>query len=95
MAAFSVDLEALLVAVDQMSQFDGQLEQSLARVKASVESLGLSWQGDAATAQQTAQAQWNHGADGLRAALGQLRDIAEQAHANYSGAADMNTRMWS
>ena len=50
MAGFSVDLAALLAAVDQMSQFDGQLEQSLARAKASVESLGLSWQGDAADA---------------------------------------------
>src|SRR6185312_9710295 len=95
MAAFSVDLESLLAAVDRMSQFDGQLEQSLARAKSSVESLGLSWQGDAANAQQTAQTQWNDGADELRAALGQLRDIAERAHANYSGAADVNNRMWS
>lgn len=95
MAAFSVDLEALLAAVDQMSQFDGQLEQSLARAKASVESLRLSWHGDASTAQQAAQNQWNSGADELRAALGQLREIAEQAHANYSGAAENNKRMWS
>lgn len=95
MAAFSVNLQALLAAVDQMSQFDGQLEQSLARAKASVESLGLSWEGDAANAQQAAQTQWNNGADELRAALGQLRDIAEGAHANYSGAANVNTRMWA
>ena len=95
MAAFSVDLQALLAAVDQMSQFDGQLEQSLARVTASVESLGLSWHGDAASAQHAAQAQWNSGADELRAALGQLRDIAERAHANYAGAAAMNKRMWA
>lgn len=39
MAGFSVDLEALLAAVDQMSQFDSRLEQSLARAKSSVESL--------------------------------------------------------
>jgi len=95
MAGFTVDLEALLGAADQMSNFDSQLEQSLARVKASVQSLGLSWQGDASGAQQAAQAQWDHGAEELRAALGQLRDIAEQARANYSGAAAMNSRMWS
>jgi WXG100 family type VII secretion target len=95
MAGFTADLEAMLAAVDQMSQFEGQLEQSLARAKASVESLGLSWQGDAASAQQAAQAQWNSGAEELRAALGQLRDITEQAHANYSQAAQMNTRMWA
>ena len=45
--------------------------------------------------QQAAQAQWNRGAEELRAALGQLRDIAEQAHRNYSNAAAMNTQMWS
>jgi len=95
MAGFTVDLQALLAAVDAMSAFEGQLEQSLARAKASVESLGSSWQGDAAGAQQAAQAQWNSGAEELRAALGQLRDIAEQAHGNYSNAAQMNTQMWS
>jgi WXG100 family type VII secretion target len=95
MAGFSVDLEALLAAVDQMSQFESSLEQSLARAKESVDSLGLSWHGDASTAQQAAQNQWNSGAEELRAALGQLRVIAEQAHANYSGAAENNKRMWS
>jgi len=95
MAGFTVDLQALLSAVDQMSQFDSHLEQSLARAKASVESLGLSWHGDASSAQQAAQAQWNSGAEELRAALRQLRDIAEQAHGNYRDAAANNLRMWS
>lgn len=39
MPGFTVDPEALLASVDQMSQFESQLEQSLARVKASVLSL--------------------------------------------------------
>ncbi len=95
MAAFSVDLEALLAGVDQMSAFHQQLEQSLATVKASVAALGLSWQGEAAGAQEAAQQQWNHGAEELRTALAQLRDIAEQAHENYSNAVATNTRMWS
>lgn len=95
MAGFTVDLEALLAAVDQMSRFETDLEHSLARVQASAASLGLSWHGDAAAQQQAAQNQWNSGADELRAALGQLRDIAERAHANYSGAAANNARMWS
>jgi WXG100 family type VII secretion target len=95
MAGFSVDLQALVAAVDQMSRFESQLEQSLARVRGSVASLGLSWHGDAAAQQQAAQNHWNSGAEALRAALGQLRDVAERAHANYSGAAANNTRMWS
>ena len=94
MAKFTVDLQALLGAVDQMSRFDTELEQHLAQVRASVDSLGLTWHGDAADQQRVAQDQWNSGADELRAALGQLRDIAERAHSNYSGAVANNTRMW-
>ena len=94
MAKFTVDLDALLVAADQMSTFDTELEHQLSRVRASVDALGLTWQGDAAERQRAAQERWNSGADELRAALGQLRDIAENAHSNYSGAAANNTRMW-
>jgi WXG100 family type VII secretion target len=95
MAAFSVDLQALLAAVDQMSNFNERLEQSLARVEAAMATLTPLWRGDAAAAQQSAQQQWESGAEELRAALVQLRDIAERAHGNYSDAAAMNTRMWS
>jgi WXG100 family type VII secretion target len=95
MAEFSVDLEALIAAVDGMSSFDEGLEQSLAHVGAVVASLGQSWQGDAAGAQRAAQDQWNAGAEEMRAALDRLRAIAERAHENYSGAAAMNSRMWS
>ena len=95
MPGLTVDPEALLTSVDQMSQFESQLEHSLARVKASVLSLGMSWHGDAAGQQRSAQDQWDTGAEQLRAALGQLRDIAERADGNYSGAVAMNARMWS
>jgi WXG100 family type VII secretion target len=95
MAGFTVDLEALLTGVDQMSAFHQKLEQSLAAVEAQVAALGLSWHGEAATAQEAAQQQWNEGAEELRTPLGQLRDIAEQAHENYSNAVATNTRMWS
>jgi WXG100 family type VII secretion target len=95
MPAFSVDLPALLAAADQMSSFNARLEQSLARVKSSMARLDPLWRGDASAAQQSAQQQWDSGAEELRAALGQLRDIAEKAHGNYSDAAAMNTRMWS
>ena len=39
MPGLTVDPEALLTTDDQMSQFESQLEHSLARVKASVLSL--------------------------------------------------------
>jgi WXG100 family type VII secretion target len=95
MPAFSVDLQALLASVDQMSDFNERLEQSLARIRSWMATLVPLWHGDAAVAQQSAQQQWESGAEELRAALRQLRDIAEKAHGNYSDAAAMNTRMWS
>ncbi|MGZ5369979.1 MAG: WXG100 family type VII secretion target [Aeromicrobium sp.] len=95
MPAFSVNLESLLTAVDEMSGFHNNLEQTLARVKSSMDELGMSWHGDASAQQQSAQQQWDTGAEQLRTALGQLRDAAEQAHTNYSDAAAMNSRMWS
>jgi WXG100 family type VII secretion target len=94
MAGFSVDLEALLGGVDQMSAFHSNLEQQLASVRSSVSALGLTWHGDAASAQDAAQQQWDDGAQQLRDALVQLRDIAEQAHSNYSNAVATNSRMW-
>lgn len=94
MAGFSVDLEALLDGVDQMSTFHTNLEHTLETVSASVTALGTTWHGDAASAQEAAQQQWDQGAQQLRDALAQLRDIAEQAHSNYSNAAATNTRMW-
>jgi uncharacterized protein YukE len=54
MPAFSVDLQALLGAVDQMSDFNERLEQSLARVRSSMATLAPLWRGDAAAAQQSA-----------------------------------------
>jgi WXG100 family type VII secretion target len=94
MAGFSVDLDALLAGVDQMSAFHSNLEQQLASVNSSVSVLGSTWHGDASAAQNDAQRQWNDGAQQLREALTQLRDIAEKAHANYSNAVATNTRMW-
>lgn len=77
-----------------MSEFHSDLEQTLAAVRSSVTALGSTWHGDAASAQAAAQQQWEDGAQPLRDALAQLRDLAERAHANYSNAASANTRMW-
>lgn len=93
-AGFTVHLEALLAGVDQMSAFHSHLEQTLASVRSSVSALGVAWHGDAASAQGAAQQQWDDGAQQLREALAQLRDIVELAHSNYSNAVASNTRMW-
>lgn len=95
MPRFSVDLEALLAGVDRMSATNSSLEQTLATVRASMAALGLTWYGVAASAQESAQQQWDSGGEQLREALSQLRDIAEHAHANYSNAISTNQRMWA
>jgi len=95
MAGFRVDPEALLAAVDRMSEFDQRVEANLARVSATVERLGASWYGDAGQSERAAQDRWNQGAQEMRDALAQLRDVAERAHANYSNAIQLNSRMWS
>jgi WXG100 family type VII secretion target len=95
MAGFRVDIEALLAAADRMTEFDQRLEANLARVNATVQQLGASWYGDAGESERAAQERWDKGAQEMREALTRLRDIAERAHANYSGASQLNTRMWS
>jgi WXG100 family type VII secretion target len=94
MAGFRVDPEALLAAADRMSEFDQRVEANLARVTATVEQLDASWYGDAGQSERVAQDRWNKGAEEMREALAQLRDIAERAHANYSGAIQLTARMW-
>ena len=94
MARFSVDLEELLAggrSDDGVSLHPGADADVGALFGVGV---GNDWHGDAASAQEAAQQQWDDGAQQLRDALAQLRDVAEQAHSNYSNAASTNTRMW-
>ncbi len=94
MSSFRVDPAALLAVVDRMSEFDQQLEAHLARTAASVAQLGTSWYGDGGDAEKSAQQRWDEGAREMRDALVRLRQIAEGAHENYSGAAQTNVRNW-
>jgi WXG100 family type VII secretion target len=94
-SAFKVDPGALLAVVDRMAEFDQQLEGHLARAAASVAQLGTSWYGDAGQAERAARQRWDEGAREMREALARLRQIAEGAHENYSGAAQTNVRNWS
>lgn len=77
-----------------MAAFDAQLEAHLAHAKGSVAALGTSWYGDGGTSERAAQQRWDAGAQEMRDALARLRQIAEGAHENYSGAAQTNVRNW-
>jgi WXG100 family type VII secretion target len=77
-----------------MGSFEEELEGHLAQAASSVAQLGTSWYGDGGEAERSAQQRWDEGAREMRDALARLRQIAEGAHENYSGAAQTNTRMW-
>jgi WXG100 family type VII secretion target len=94
MGAFRVDPAALSAVVDRMSSFEQAQEGHLAQAASSVAQLGASWYGDGGEAERSAQQRWDEGAREMRDALARLRQIAEGAHENYSGAAQTNTRMW-
>jgi ESAT-6 family protein len=91
---FGVDTDGLLAMLDSMSEFEQHLETHLAHVDATVRHLGNSWMGGAAEAARAAHAHWNQGAQHMRDALRVLRVMAEGAHANYSGAVQVNTGNW-
>ena len=94
MGAFKVDPAVLLAAADRMAQFEQHMEQVLARVAAAEQPLGDSWDGAAGQAEAAARQQWTEGAAEMRQALADLRKVAEGAHENYHGAAQMNMRNW-
>jgi WXG100 family type VII secretion target len=94
MSAFRVDPAALLAVVDRMSSYEQELEGHLAQAASSVAQLGTSWSGDGGAAERSAQERWDEGAREMREALARLRQIAEGAHENYSGAAQTNARIW-
>ncbi|MGV9799589.1 WXG100 family type VII secretion target [Mycobacterium sp. NPDC003449] len=95
MGAFKVDPAVLLAAADRMSQFEQHMEQTVAQLAAVEHQLGTTWDGEGGQAQAAAQQQWTEGAAEMRRALADLRTVAERAHENYHGAAQMNLRNWA
>ncbi|CDO28323.1 WXG100 family type VII secretion target [Mycolicibacterium porcinum] len=94
MAVFKVDPAVLLAAADRMSQFEQHMEQTVAQLEAIEHQLGTTWDGQGGHAQAAAQQQWTEGVAEMRRSLAGLRAIAEGAHENYHGAAQMNLRNW-
>lgn len=94
MGAFKVDPAALLAAADQMSSFEQRMEQTLAQLAAVEHQLGATWDGCGGQAQAAAQQRRTEGVAEMRRALADLRQVAEGAHENYHGAAQVNLRNW-
>jgi WXG100 family type VII secretion target len=92
--AFSID-------PDELSDIVGDLvacEKKLLRLGADIERqmavLQSQWEGLAADAQREAQEEWASGMTAMHAALTELREAADLAHQNYTGAATTNLDMW-
>ena len=94
MGAFKVDPAVLLAAAERMAQFEAHMEQTLAQLEGLEHQLGATWDGFGGVAQADAQQRWNEGAAEMRQALADLRKVAETAHENYHGVAQMNMRNW-
>lgn len=91
---FVIDLERLEALVAGAHALSEDLDRSLARLDAAVDSLGLTWSGRAAEAHLRAHRAWARGATELRAGLVALERVAHGAHAAYAGAAEANAQLW-
>jgi WXG100 family type VII secretion target len=92
--AFEVDADELLRVVERMSVCETTLHELADQLERQVDRLHLTWQGDAAEAHVLAQRVWDRGFHEMHDALGRMRRAADNAHGNYTSAADTNLRMW-
>jgi WXG100 family type VII secretion target len=89
-----VDFAQLQAAIDHMAKFGQEVTEVLDDVDAAMAALRSTWHGEASDQQAQAQQQWDEGAEQMKAALEQLKTIAEAAHENYSDAVSKNGQMW-
>lgn len=88
------DLDLLLTVVERLSAEHRELDDLATGLHQRVARLHETWDGAAATAHVAAQAEWNRGFTEMRAALGDMRSVAETARRNYAEAAETNAAMW-
>lgn len=89
-----VDFAQMQAAIDHMAKFGQEVTEVLDDVDAAMAALRSTWHGEASDQQAQAQQQWDEGAEQMKAALEQLKTIAEAARKNYSDAVSKNGQMW-
>jgi WXG100 family type VII secretion target len=89
-----VDFAQMQAAIDHMAKFGQEVTEVLDDVDAAMAALRSTWHGEASDQQAQAQQQWDEGAEQMKAALEQLKTIAEAARKNYSDAVNKNGQMW-
>ncbi|MGV0834494.1 WXG100 family type VII secretion target [Mycolicibacterium thermoresistibile] len=89
-----VDFAQLQAAVEQMARFESEVIERLEDIDHSMAALRSTWQGSGSEAHAQAQQQWTDGAEQMKTALSQLRQVAEIARRNYADAVTKNGQMW-
>ena len=89
-----VDFAQMQAAIDHMAKFGQEVTEVLDDVDAAMAALRTTWHGEASDQQAQAQQQWDEGAEQMKAALEQLKTVAEAARKNYSDAVNKNGQMW-
>ena len=90
---YRVELEELQSFVDKLQSFERRAEVIAASVDARIANLHETWAGDAAAAHRAQHDEWTAGAAQMREAAAQLRAAADNAHRNYTDAAQANLDM--
>jgi WXG100 family type VII secretion target len=93
--AFRVDPQALVDAVQRMSEFQRSAENMLTEIDSLVSNLHATWTGQGAAAHAEAHRHWARGEAMMREALAQLRFAGATAHRNYTAAMSTNLAIWS
>ncbi len=91
---FAVDVDELSRVIDRMATCEANLRDLATDIEHRVAALHVTWAGESADAQHLAQAEWDRGFAGMRAALGEMRTAARVAHDNYTQAVHANVQMW-
>lgn len=95
MTTLLVDFPQLRAAIDHMERFGRDVTEVLEEIDRAVAALRNNWEGSASDAQAQAQQMWEDGADQMKTALEQLRNVADTAHKNYTDAVNKNREMWA
>jgi uncharacterized protein YukE len=91
---YRADLEALAGLVGRMRRFDARAAELADELADSQRALAGQWDGLAASRAAEAHDKWLTGHAQSLHAFGTLAGFVRTAHANYSAAAEANTRMW-
>ncbi|BCI52142.1 ESAT-6-like protein [Mycolicibacterium litorale] len=94
MTQLVVSFTQMQSAIDHMREFDRDVAECLEDVDRTMAALRMTWHGEASDSQARAQQQWEDGAEQMKQALSQLKNIAETARRNYADTVEKNGRMW-